>query len=59
MISFISGKIKAVSNRFAIIETGGLGYQVYISPIVLSKFKPGEAVELFTHLQVRDYAMEL
>ncbi|MFH1173339.1 MAG: Holliday junction branch migration protein RuvA, partial [bacterium] len=46
-------------NRFAIIETGGLGYKVYISPIVLSKFKPGEAVDLFTHLQVRDDAMEL
>lgn len=48
-----------MSSRFAIIETGGLGYQVFISPIILSRFKPDQEVELFTHLHVRDNAMEL
>ncbi len=59
MISSLKGRIKAVSNRFVILEVGGVGYQIFVSPIILNKFKPGQEAEFFTHLHVREDLMVL
>ncbi|MFH1225760.1 MAG: Holliday junction branch migration protein RuvA [bacterium] len=59
MIASLKGQIKSVSNRFVILEVGGVGYQIFISPIILNKFQPGQAAEFFTHLHVREDLMVL
>jgi Holliday junction DNA helicase RuvA len=59
MISSIKGKVKTTTNRAIIVEVGGLGYQVFVSPIIINKFKSGQEVEFFTYLHVRENAMEL
>ena len=42
MISFIHGKIKHKKEKFVIIETGNLGFKVFISDSVLDKLEEGE-----------------
>ena len=37
MIGSIRGKITLKTDKFLIVETGGVGYKVSVSPDVLSK----------------------
>ncbi len=60
MIAQIRGKIEAKKDKYIIVETGGIGYKVNVSSETLKRLpKLGEEVKLFTHLAVREDAMEL
>ena len=59
MIASITGTIQAKGNRFLIVENGGLGYQVFVTPAVLSTAKTGDAITLFTYHHVSDLAQDL
>ena len=61
MIYHITGKILSISEKFVVIETGGLGYQVYVSTDTLQSLsdKKGEVCSLWTHMHVREDAMDL
>ena len=60
MISTVEGKISFKGERFVVIDTGGVGYRVFVSPETMRKFPAGESgVKLWTHLQVREDALEL
>ncbi|MEK7560155.1 MAG: Holliday junction branch migration protein RuvA [Patescibacteria group bacterium] len=59
MIASIEGKILGKEARFVILDVGGLGYKVFLSADALSKFKEGESAKFWTHLHVREDAMDL
>ncbi|HEY4513117.1 MAG TPA: Holliday junction branch migration protein RuvA [Candidatus Paceibacterota bacterium] len=60
MIGSIRGKIIQKTDKFVLVETGGVGYKVNISPDVLSKAgKIGEDIFLFVHTHIREDALDL
>jgi holliday junction DNA helicase RuvA len=59
MISFIAGTIKLKSEKTITLEVHGLGYEVFTPLPLLEKSKIGAPLELYTHLHVREDAMEL
>ncbi len=60
MISSIRGKITLKTDKFLISEANGVGYKISISPDTLSKSpKHGDEIFLWTHLHVREDAMDL
>lgn len=60
MISFIEGKIEFLSEKYLVLNVGGMGYKIFISPETSQKIsEKGNIVKLWTHLEVREDAMEL
>ncbi len=60
MISFLRGTLAARTADSAIVEVGGVGYQVAMSGRGLSRLgQVGDPVQVLTHLQVRDDALVL
>jgi len=55
MITSLQGKLEALGSDWAIINVGGIGFQVYTSTTTLSKLgNIGEEVKLHTHLHLRE-----
>ncbi|KKR47375.1 MAG: Holliday junction ATP-dependent DNA helicase RuvA [Parcubacteria group bacterium GW2011_GWA2_40_143] len=46
-------------DRFVIINVGGIGYKVFAPPEVLSMAGKTQKIELWTHLSVRENALDL
>ncbi|MBR2088396.1 MAG: Holliday junction branch migration protein RuvA [Oscillospiraceae bacterium] len=60
MIYSVSGKLIHTEGSLAVIECGGVGYACRTTQTTLSKLpKLGEQAFLYTHLAVREDAMEL
>src|SRR3989344_781060 len=60
MIGSIRGKINLKTDKFLIVETGGVGYKIYLSSDSLSKTEPlNSDVSLFIHTHVREDAIDL
>lgn len=60
MIGSIKGKIILKTEKFLIVETGGVGYKISVSPDVLSKTKKiGDEISLWSHTHVREDALDL
>ncbi|MEK7175571.1 MAG: Holliday junction branch migration protein RuvA [Patescibacteria group bacterium] len=58
MIGSIKGKIILKKEKFIIIETGGLGYKIYVLPETISKVKK-EEIFLWIHTHAREDALDL
>lgn len=56
MIAFLKGRLVHLDPTHAIIDVNGTGYQVNISLQTYSAVKGTEAVQLFTHLSIREDA---
>jgi len=58
---YISGELVLAEPNTAVVDAGGVGYQMTISGNTLGKLagKIGSRVKLYTHLSVREDAMEL
>ena len=55
MIAGLRGKLQTIGNNRAIIDVGGIGFQVYMPTSTLSTLGAvGEEVELHTHLHLRE-----
>jgi Holliday junction DNA helicase RuvA len=54
VIASLAGQVAAVSLDSVIIEVGGIGYRVYVSPSVLATAAAGGTLKLFTHHVVRE-----
>jgi len=55
MIAGLHGKLESVSSDWAIIDVGGIGFQVYMPTSTLSSLGAiGEEVKLYTHLHLRE-----
>lgn len=60
MIGSIKGKIILKTDKFVIVETGGVGYKINISPDTLSKIiKKEELVSFWIHTHVREDILDL
>ena len=60
MYAYIKGSLECLTHQEAIVEAGGVGYRIFISPKTRSKLPDlGKEVKLFTHFAVREDAMEL
>ena len=55
MIARLHGKLESISGEWAIVNVGGIGFQVYMPTSTLSTLgAAGEEVKLHTHLHLRD-----
>ncbi|OGZ33600.1 MAG: Holliday junction DNA helicase RuvA [Candidatus Portnoybacteria bacterium RBG_19FT_COMBO_36_7] len=60
MISSLEGKIALKSEKYAVIETNGIGFRVNLSEKTLSKIPQiGASVKLFTYLSVKENGWDL
>ncbi len=56
----VSGKLTAKMGGFAVIDAAGLGLKIFISSRTAERLPPtGSNLKLFSHLHVREDAMEL
>jgi Holliday junction DNA helicase RuvA len=55
MIAGLQGKLQAIASNWAIINVGGISFQVYMPTSTLSTLGAvGEEVELYTHFHLRE-----
>ena len=55
MIAGLHGKLESVGSDWAIIDVGGIGFQVYMPTSTLSSLGAiGEEIKLYTHLHLRE-----
>ena len=59
MIAQLSGTISHKEKNFFIVNTGALGYKVYVPKNLFAKSKENTRLLLWTHMAVREDAMEL
>lgn len=59
MFYYLSGLVAHIEPHMAVIDCGGVGYACRTTTYTLSNIKQGEKAKLFTHLNVREDAMEL
>ena len=59
MISKLTGVVAEKDSDYLIIEVGGIGYKVNVSPDVIAKAKEKEEISLFTYLAVRENSLDL
>ncbi|MGM9917164.1 Holliday junction branch migration protein RuvA [Anaerotignum sp.] len=60
MIAYIKGTLERRAESYIIIETGGIGYQVFVSPATLAKLpQTGEMVKMFTYFSVKEDGVSL
>lgn len=59
MIGFLEGKVRVTRDNYALISAGGIGYKVFATKDTLTGLIAGEQVALWTHLAVREDALDL
>lgn len=59
MIAFVRGIATDMTENSVIVETGGIGYEIYMTGEGLSQLHMGEEVKIHTYFQVREDAMQL
>jgi len=60
MISYITGKIILRKDKFIIVETGGVGYKIFLSQKTFSKLSPdADRVVFFCFQNVKEDALDL
>lgn len=59
MYYYIRGKYITKGENYAVVDNGGIGYKIFTSLSVLERLEPGSETTLYTHLYVREDAMDL
>ena len=59
MIAYIKGRVLSVYDNTAIIEVGGIGYEIICSATAISKLYGAAEGEVFTYLSVREDGVSL
>lgn len=59
MIAFVRGTAVDMTENSVIVETGGIGYEIYMTGTDLSQVHMGEEVKIHTYFNVREDAMQL
>ena len=55
MYAYIKGSLEVKSNLYIIVETGGIGYQIYMPQKAIEKLgEIGAQVKIYTHHHVRE-----
>jgi Holliday junction DNA helicase RuvA len=61
MYSYIKGTLTALTNEYAVLEAGGIGYKLFVSLNTCSRLSNlvQKDAMLYTHLNVKEDALEL
>jgi Holliday junction DNA helicase RuvA len=61
MYGYIKGRLTALTNDYAILETNGIGYKLFVSLNTCSRLSGlvEKEAQLYTHLNVKEDALEL
>ena len=59
MIAMVSGTVEYVDENSVVIDAGGVGYRVYMSPANLSRLSAGQSAKVHTYLRVAEGIMDL
>jgi Holliday junction DNA helicase RuvA len=59
MISRIEGTILYLSEKYAVLDTSGVGYKVFILPESIGLCKLGDKTSFWTYLAVRENSLDL
>lgn len=59
MISFVAGRVAAITPDSVVVEVGGFGVQLYCTPSTIAKAKMGEQARFATSLIVREDSLTL
>lgn len=59
MIGTISGTVRHKDIHLIVVDVGGVGYKVYATADVALESREGESIFLWTHLAVRENALDL
>lgn len=59
MIGYISGTIIAVQEKNVIVDTGGIGYKVFVTPAFIQTISVGSEVSLWIYTAVREDTLDL
>ncbi|PCI21390.1 Holliday junction branch migration protein RuvA [Candidatus Wolfebacteria bacterium] len=59
MIGHISGSVILKRVNYALIDVNGVGYKIYAGSDTLSQLKKEQTVSFYTHLVVRENALDL
>lgn len=59
MIGHLEGKVMFKGERYAVLEVGGVGYKVFVAASSYKNLSVGEEAKLWTHLHVKEEALEL
>ena len=55
MLAYIKGELTAKTNEYVVIETGGLGYKVFMPETSMDKLgQIGDKVKVYTYYRVRE-----
>lgn len=59
MIGYVKGKVTGLYSSFCFLETGGIGYRIFISDKTRQHLSMNEEAKLLTHMVVREDAILL
>ena len=59
MFYYVNGVVAHMAPNLAVVDCGGVGYACRTTSYTLSSLKTGEKAKLYTHLNVREDAMDL
>ncbi|MCI8342757.1 MAG: Holliday junction branch migration protein RuvA [Firmicutes bacterium] len=60
MIAYIQGSLEYIGNGFIIVETGGVGFRVFVSPAVVSLLPEiKNEVKIYTYMSVKEDGISL
>lgn len=59
MYAYISGVVDDILTDRAILEAGGVGYELFCSAMTLKRLRPGQKERLYTHLHLAEGVMAL
>jgi len=59
MIGFLEGTVRAIRAGYLLVTVGGVGYKVAALKEALARTKEGAQIALWTHLAVREDALDL
>ena len=59
MIAFVQGTASDITEASVVIETGGIGYEIFMTGEDLGRIRIGDEVKIHTHFNVREDAMQL
>ena len=59
MFNYISGSVAELGQNLAVIDCGGVGFQINTSAFTLSGLRTGEKARLFTYVHIREDVFEI
>ena len=60
MISYISGLLTEIADKYVVVEASGVGYEIIMPGMMIGKLPPeGSSVKIYTHLHISEDARKL